>query len=64
MIINKITSGYVVQKYDTLKDAWISQKFIACNDCLYQNENGDVIDEAIMGDPEPYLPFNMIQPEL
>jgi hypothetical protein len=63
MIINKITTGFVVQQYDTDLQTWISQEFVAGDQCDYENEDGDPVPSDEMGDPEPYLPFEMVQPE-
>lgn len=63
MIINKITEGFVVQTYDTETKKWTAQEFIAGDDCVYEDETGTPLDSDDMGDPEPYLPFEMIQPE-
>ncbi len=72
MIINKITTGFVVQQYDTELQTWISQEFIAGEDVQY--EYADLLSEYPNQDPaemmnesndgtEPYLPFEMVQPE-
>lgn len=65
MLIKKYTNGFVVQVWDTEQQKWISQEFVA--DCLsdYENENGDSVDYAEMNPTgvEPYLPFEMVQPE-
>lgn len=62
MIVNKITTGFVVQKFDTARKMWVSQQFIAGNPVDYENDRGETVDPSIMGDPEPYLPFDMEQP--
>ena len=62
MKINKITDGYVIQQYDTNTDTWVSQEFISGDGVGYETEEGGVVDPAVMGTPEPYLPFNMTQP--
>ena len=62
MIINKITVGFVVQKYDTMTDSWVSQEFVAGDQVEYENKNGEAVNPEIMGEPEPYLGFDMVQP--
>ncbi len=52
----------VIQEYDTLSDQWISQRFVADETIAYRNQKGELVDPAIMGDPEPQLPFDMVQP--
>lgn len=65
MIINKITPGYVIQRFDTDLDKWIDQKFFAGDGVTYENELGDELDftEIPFKDGnEPYLNFGMVQP--
>lgn len=62
MIINKITTGFVVQQFDTATDTWVSQEFVAGDECNYENRNGEAVESSLMGDPEPYLPFTMVEP--
>lgn len=63
MIIDKITTGYVIQKFDTEKQEFISQSFVA-GEVEYEH-NGQPICcadlEAVRADNK-YLPFDMIQP--
>ena len=66
MIIDKITVGFVVQKYDTESGKYIEQDFIAEDDVTYENEFGERIlaDESpVKFSDIPYLPFDMVQPE-
>lgn len=63
MIIQKVTLGIVIQQYDTMTDSWVMQQFVPNSATVeYMNEKAERVDPAIMGDPEPYLPFDMIQP--
>ena len=70
MKINKITTGFVVQTFDTVKMEYVSQNFTAGDQVDYEDTQGnplDKIEAAEMGmehddGSEPYLPFNMIQP--
>ena len=58
---NKITVGFVIQKYkrdDKGVARCVSQSFIAGDQCDYETENGDTLDEQ----NEEYCPFEMIQP--
>ena len=61
MIINKITTGFVIQEYDTELRKFISQEFIAGDESDYEDLNGNSM-EGLMSD-FPYLPFEMIQPK-
>lgn len=71
MKINKITTGFVIQTFDTVKMEYISQNFTA-GEVEYEHDDEtatplDKIEAAEMGmehddGSEPYLPFDMIQP--
>lgn len=63
MIIHKITEGHVVQTFDTQLGRFISQAFVASGTCEYEDEQGRPIDPKELGDPEPYLPFDMMPPQ-
>lgn len=70
MIINKITTGFVIQVFDTEKQVYISQNFIAAAEVNYENTQGETIPDIDMAEVnfgplsggEPYLPFDMAQP--
>jgi hypothetical protein len=70
MIIKKITPGFVTQTFDTTSMEYVSQNFIAGDQVDYENEKGtplDQIEAAELGmefddGSEPYLPFDMLQP--
>ena len=57
MIINKITTGFVVQTYDTETGKWIGQDFIAVDEVGYEDQYGDFVNPP---DDLPYLPFTNI----
>ena len=69
MLVNKITTGFVSQTYDTVKGAWLDQNFVAGDQCDYE-VNGEAVDDdwfftghdLASGRTEPYLPFEMVQP--
>tara|TARA_Y100000310_G_scaffold337739_1_gene425579 strand:+ start:481 stop:690 length:210 start_codon:yes stop_codon:yes gene_type:complete len=65
MIVNKCTIGYVTQRFDTEKKEWLSQDFIAGDECTYEDEQGADVEPEVMhvDGKEPYLPFLMKQPE-
>ena len=68
MLLKKITHGFVIQVFDPSKGRWISQEFVAGDETEYEDENGETIDdldftEQAGGGEEPYLPFDMVQPE-
>ena len=65
MIINKITTGFVIQSFDTEKQAWVSQEFVAGDEVDYEVDglpinSQDFEDRVINGNI--YLQFNMVQP--
>lgn len=63
MIIQKITSGFVVQKYDTVSQRFISQEFVAGDECDYESD-GETVDPSLLevDGREVYLPYEMVQP--
>ena len=65
MIINKVTYGFVVQQWDTEKKQWIGQEFVAGDVVEFEDETGDMIDDAVREgiENEPELFFNMVQPQ-
>lgn len=67
MIIKKITTGFVIQSYDTEKKKYIHQEFIAGDEVDYEDEEGNIVcPTTMLGEGEefePYLPFDMVQPE-
>jgi len=64
MIIKKITTGFVVQTFDTKEKRYLSQEFIA-GEVDYETMKGEpVTNTGMLNDDgsEPYLPFTMLQP--
>ena len=64
MIVSKITTGFVVQKFSTVTGKFISQEFVAGDQCDYEDDNGNAVDSNLLevDGKEVYLPFNMEQP--
>mgnify|MGYP001565121592 FL=1 len=66
MIINKITVGFVIQCFDTDKQEWIAQTFMAGDEVSYELEDGTPINQQDFEDrvvgKNSYLPFEMKQP--
>jgi hypothetical protein len=64
MLINKTTVGFVVQVFDTEKGRFVSQHFVAGDECDYEDEKGDPVDRKLLesGGKEAYLAFDMVQP--
>lgn len=62
MIINKITIGFVIQQFDTEQGKFTSQHFVAGDEVSYEDGLGNEAQDE-MPTPEPYLPFEMKQPE-
>lgn len=61
MIYNKITIGFVSQRFDSETGKCISQEFIAGDDVQYEDEEGEPLGD--LSNEETYFPFNMEQPE-
>lgn len=55
--IRKITTGFVTQRWDLETGKFLGQDFTASDDVAYENEHGEVIDQA---EPE-YRCFEMVQ---
>jgi len=64
MKINKITTGFVIQQFDTDLGRYVSQNFTAGDPVEYETPEGEPVDPSMMEglDGEPYLPFDMVQP--
>ena len=71
MLINKITTGFVIQTFDTETKQYTSQNFVAGDNVDYEKPDGSMVHPTEMAslgfgpytrDGEPYLPFDMIQP--
>lgn len=63
MIVTKVTPGFVSQRYDTETGKWLDQAFIAGSEVEWEDEYGEAVDPDEMEGDEPYLPFEMKQPE-
>lgn len=63
MIVNKITNGYVVQRYDTVKKRFVSQEFVA-GKTEWETTIGSPLSpfSQLLGPMESYLPFDMVRP--
>jgi hypothetical protein len=66
VIVKKITTGFVIQDYDTEKRKFISQEFVAGDEVevVYtRSNNGEYFDSSeVEGLDESYLSFDMLQP--
>ena len=60
MIVKKITVGFVIQTYDTDKQEFTGQEFIAGDEVTVEDQNGDELDSDCCS---AYLPFDMVQPD-
>jgi len=65
MVIKKITYGFVIQNFDTDKQEFINQEFVAGDQVEFEID-GDGINEEDFEDRlvshDGYLPFEMVQP--
>lgn len=67
MIIKKITTGFVIQSFDTELGEYTHQEFFAGDDVDYEDEDGNQANSMMLESAdgsEPYLPFEMVQPEV
>jgi hypothetical protein len=64
VLVHKVTVGFVIQVFDTELKRFVSQAFVAGEDCQYEDEEGvPVCSEALEVDgKEVLLPFDMVQP--
>jgi len=63
MIIIKTTVGWVTQPFDTDTKKFIGQEFVASDDVTWETESGHSVNPpTIDGETEPYLNFEMVQP--
>ena len=65
MLVNKVTTGFVVQVFDTELKRFVSQEFMAGEQTDYEDRLGDPVDRAIfeVDGQEAYLPFDTVQPK-
>ena len=59
MLINKVTTGFVIQVFDTKKGRFVSQSFTAGDQ--YEDKDGEPVDSEAL--KEACLPFDMVQPK-
>ena len=64
MNYNKITTGFVIQKYITLGDKriCIGQEFVAGDQVEYEDHNGNTM--VVNTDKEIYCAFEMVKPQV
>lgn len=58
--IRKITTGFVIQRWNAETKKFLGQEFVAGDQVDYEDELGNSIDET---EPE-YQTFDMVQPEI
>jgi hypothetical protein len=64
MLVKKITAGFVIQTFDTTTMKWVSQEFVAGDECDIENDKGEpLINTAAFSVVcDEYLCFDMVQP--
>ena len=65
MLLKKITTGYVIQTFDTNSKKFVAQTFSAGDECSYEDENGNIVSPSKLKDEngdEIYLHYDMFQP--
>jgi hypothetical protein len=60
MIIQKITAGFVVQRFDTEKGCFVAQEFVASDKVDVELLDGTPTESEPLDNT--YLPFEMKQP--
>jgi hypothetical protein len=65
MIVNKTTTGFVVQKFDSETGRCLSQEFVAGDQVEWEDQAGNAVEDGQYGiDLEGlYFPLEMKQPE-
>jgi hypothetical protein len=64
MIVKKITTGFVVQTFDTDLECCINQEFVAGDQVDWEDEDGNTlssVDSYSCLKDVPYQPFDMVQ---
>lgn len=67
MLLRKVTTGFVVQVFDTKTKRFVSQEFVAGDECEYEDETGDQVESDMFeGEDgrEVYLEYEMKQPNV
>ena len=62
MKVTKFTHGFVAQVFDTKKNEFVEQNFTAGDEVEWETASGNNFDPDDLDGPEPYLPFDMVQP--
>ncbi len=62
--VNKVTTGFVIQKFDRRLGEFVSQEFVAGDETDYETLAGEPVESDLfkVRGEEIYLPFNMVQP--
>ena len=63
MILQKITVGFVIQNFDTQKNEFVEQEFIAGDEVTWEDNNNNNPGSSIDYSTDKYLPFDMKQPK-
>lgn len=58
MLVKKITTGFVIQTFDTKTRKFTGQEFIAGDQVDYETETGVPVESF-----KEYLPYDMVQPK-
>jgi len=58
MIVKKVTTGFVIQEFDTETRQFVSQEFVAGEQVDFEDEFGDTVEPF-----REYLAFDMVPPQ-
>jgi hypothetical protein len=66
MLVNKITTGFVIQTFDTEKKRFVSQEFVAGDQVDYEHKEGEPCEPSLLevDGKEAVLAFEMKQPQV
>jgi hypothetical protein len=62
-IVSKITVGFVVQNFDTETGKCVYQAFTCGDECDWEDEAGNPVDEEDYACTFEYMPYEMKQPK-
>lgn len=64
MLVKKVTTGFVIQVYDTEKKRMVSQSFVDGDEVWETNEGEHLEANEVFPNGEPELPIELVQPSL
>ena len=62
MIVNKITHGYVIQKFDSETKEFLGQEFVSSFDVVFEDDRAEILEGYEDDDEDYYRNYLMVQP--